>query len=187
MAWRRLLAGYLVDRFFAAYVASVLFLAPIAGFAFLANALGVLPTVGVTLLGLGLGTEIDLIAFVVSRYFGHRSFGQLYGYLLYGLRLRIHRRPISRRLRLRSAPKPFIRAVLHVIAVGGPAQKDNRDLAVAVEALRNVADTKTSTRITNHIPLAPEAGASVPAEQQMRDYRSTTGRPIRPPWVWPQR
>jgi MFS family permease len=76
----RLLSGYLVDRFFAAYVATVLFLAPIAGFAFLASAHGALPTIGVTLLGLGLGTEIDLIAFLVSRYFGQRSFGQLYGY-----------------------------------------------------------------------------------------------------------
>ena len=61
----RLLSGYLVDRVFAAYVASVLFLAPIAGFAFLASAHGALPTIGVTLLGLGLGTEIDLIAFLV--------------------------------------------------------------------------------------------------------------------------
>jgi MFS family permease len=76
----RLLAGYLVDRLFAAYVATVLFLAPIAGFALLATAHGALPTIGVTLLGLGLGTEIDLIAFLVSRYFGQRSFGQLYGY-----------------------------------------------------------------------------------------------------------
>jgi predicted MFS family arabinose efflux permease len=64
----RLLSGYLVDRFFAAYVATALFLAPIAGFVFLASAHGVLPTIGVTLLGLGLGTEIDLIAFLVSRY-----------------------------------------------------------------------------------------------------------------------
>src|SRR6202008_1657114 len=68
------------DRVFAAYVATVLFLAPIAGIAFLASAHGVLPTIGVTLLGLGLGTEIDLIAFLVSRYFGQLSFGQLYGY-----------------------------------------------------------------------------------------------------------
>jgi MFS family permease len=82
----RLLAGYLVDRFFAAYVATVLFLAPIVGFALLASASGLLPTFGVILLGLGLGTEIDLIAFLVSRYFGQRSFGQLYGYcfMLFG-------------------------------------------------------------------------------------------------------
>jgi predicted MFS family arabinose efflux permease len=76
----RLLSGYLVDRFFAAYVATVLFLAPIAGFALLAHPHSALPTIGVTLLGLGLGTEIDLIAFLVSRYFGQLSFGQLYGF-----------------------------------------------------------------------------------------------------------
>jgi MFS family permease len=31
-------------------------------------------------MGLGLGTEIDLIAFLTTRYFGQRAFGQLYGY-----------------------------------------------------------------------------------------------------------
>jgi MFS family permease len=83
----RLLAGYLVDRFYASHVATVLFLAPIAGFACLAAATGFLPTVGVVLLGLGLGTEIDLIAFLVSRYFGQRAFGQIYGYcfMVFGL------------------------------------------------------------------------------------------------------
>jgi MFS family permease len=83
----RLLAGYLVDRFFASHVATVLFLAPIAGFALLASAAGSWPTIGVILLGLGLGTEIDLIAFLVSRYLGQRAFGQIYGYcfMLFGL------------------------------------------------------------------------------------------------------
>jgi predicted MFS family arabinose efflux permease len=83
----RLLAGYLVDRFFAAHVASVLFLAPIAGFALLASAAGALPAFGVTLVGLGLGTEIDLIAFLTSRYLGQRAFGQIYGFcfMLFGL------------------------------------------------------------------------------------------------------
>ena len=76
----RLLAGYLVDRVFAPHVATIFFLAPIAGFALLATASGPLAATGVVLMGLGLGTEIDLIAFLVSRYFGQRSFGQLYGY-----------------------------------------------------------------------------------------------------------
>lgn len=76
----RLLAGWLVDRIYAPYVATVLFLAPIAGFLFLVTAAGPLPAFGVVLMGLGLGTEIDLIAFLVTRYFGQRSFGQLYGY-----------------------------------------------------------------------------------------------------------
>ena len=76
----RLLAGFLVDRIFAPYVATLFFLAPIAGFAFLASATGMLPAAGVVLMGMGLGTEIDLIAFLVTRYFGQRAFGQIYGY-----------------------------------------------------------------------------------------------------------
>ncbi|MFC4297691.1 hypothetical protein ACFO0J_06525 [Castellaniella hirudinis] len=32
------------------------------------------------LIGLGLGAEIDLIAFMQSRYFGHKAFGEIYGY-----------------------------------------------------------------------------------------------------------
>jgi predicted MFS family arabinose efflux permease len=81
----RLLAGYMVDRIFAPCVASAFFLAPIAGFVFLVSAAGPLPAVGVVLFGLGLGT--DLIAFLVSRYFGQRAFGELYGYffMVFGL------------------------------------------------------------------------------------------------------
>jgi len=76
----RLLAGYLVDRIFAPFVSTVFFLAPIAGFVLLSNASGAAPAVGVILLGLGLGTEIDMIAFLVSRYMGQRAFGEIYGY-----------------------------------------------------------------------------------------------------------
>ncbi len=38
-------------------------------------------------MGLGLGTEIDLIAFLITRYFGQRAFGQIYGYffMIFGL------------------------------------------------------------------------------------------------------
>jgi MFS family permease len=77
----RFVGGFLVDRIFAPYVAAAFFLAPIAGFVLLATATGPLPAIGVALMGLGQGTEIDLIAFLVSRYFGQKSFGQLYGWL----------------------------------------------------------------------------------------------------------
>jgi MFS family permease len=77
----RFVGGFLVDRIFAPYVAAGFFLAPIAGFLLLASGSGALPVFGVALMGLGIGTEIDLIAFLVSRYFGQRSFGQLYGWL----------------------------------------------------------------------------------------------------------
>jgi hypothetical protein len=54
----------------------------------------------------------------------------------------------------------------------GLPQSDDNDLAAAVEAQRNVADTKTSTGIANHVPISPESDACVPAAQQMCDYRS---------------
>jgi MFS family permease len=72
-------AGWLVDRVFAPYVATIVWLSPIAGVALL-EAGEPWPAVGVVLLGLGLGTEIDLIAFLNSRYLGQRRFGELYGY-----------------------------------------------------------------------------------------------------------
>jgi len=36
---------------------------------------------GTVLVGVGLGAEVDLIAFLLSRYLGMRSFGEIYGYL----------------------------------------------------------------------------------------------------------
>ena len=32
------------------------------------------------LIGLGLGSEVDIIAYLISRYFGLRSFGEIYGF-----------------------------------------------------------------------------------------------------------
>lgn len=77
----RLLSGYLIDRIFASYIAAVFWLAPIGGFALLVSGYGLLPGLGVVMIGLGLGTEVDLIAFMISRYLGIRSFGALYGLL----------------------------------------------------------------------------------------------------------
>jgi predicted MFS family arabinose efflux permease len=76
----RVLTGYLVDRVFAPYVAALFWCAPVAGFALLIGGSGMLPAVGVVLIGLGLGTEVDMLAFLNSRYMGQRAFGQLYGY-----------------------------------------------------------------------------------------------------------
>ena len=78
----RLLAGYLLDRIFAPYVAVAFFLAPLAGILLLL--LGSSPSVAAiatVLVGVGLGAEVDLMAFLLSRYFGMRAFGEIYGYL----------------------------------------------------------------------------------------------------------
>lgn len=78
----RLLSGYLVDRFFAPWVASFFFLLPCAGLTFLmTDAEGPLILFGLISLGLASGCEVDVIGFLTTRYFGLRRFGELYGYL----------------------------------------------------------------------------------------------------------
>jgi MFS family permease len=75
----RLLSGYLVDRIFAPYVAAFFFLLPCVGLYFLGSA--TFPILGIISIGLASGTEVDMIAFLTSRYFGLKRFGQLYGLL----------------------------------------------------------------------------------------------------------
>src|ERR1700759_3370855 len=75
----RLLSGYLVDRIFAPFVATFFFLLPCLGICLLDTALS--PVAGISSLGLASGTEIDMIGFLTSRYFGMKRFGQLYGFL----------------------------------------------------------------------------------------------------------
>jgi len=75
----RLLSGYLVDKIFAPYVAAFFFLLPSLGLYFLGSA--TYPILGIASIGLAAGTEVDMIAFLISRYFGLRRFGQLYGLL----------------------------------------------------------------------------------------------------------
>lgn len=78
----RLLSGYLLDRIFAPIVATVFFALPLIGIAILlATSDASLAIPAAILVGLGLGAEVDLIAFLQSRYLGLRSFGEIYGYL----------------------------------------------------------------------------------------------------------
>ncbi|MBK1613415.1 MFS transporter [Rubrivivax gelatinosus] len=78
----RFVAGYLLDRIFAPYVATFFFVIPLGGIALLLMAPGQMTaTIAVVMIGLGLGAEVDLIAYLVSRYLGMRSFGEIYGYL----------------------------------------------------------------------------------------------------------
>jgi cyanate permease len=74
-----LLAGFLLDRIHGPYVAAAFFLAPLMGIVLL-QASRQEAAVGTVLVGIGLGAEVDLIAFLLSRYLGMRSFGEIYGY-----------------------------------------------------------------------------------------------------------
>ncbi len=78
----RVLAGYCLDRFFGPYVAFCSILGAMIGLGLLISGLGgVAPIAGTILCGLGMGAEGDIVPYFVSRYFGLRSFGQIYGYL----------------------------------------------------------------------------------------------------------
>jgi MFS family permease len=73
-------SGYLLDRFFAPRVCAVLFGQSALGVALLASgASGPLGVLAGFMVGLALGAEVEVIAFLVSRYFGLRSFGLVYG------------------------------------------------------------------------------------------------------------
>jgi len=79
----RLIAGFLLDRFFAPRVAGLVFILPAVGVLLLMLDLphSMLILTAITL-GIGLGAEVDVMGYVVGRYFGMRSFGEIYGYLL---------------------------------------------------------------------------------------------------------
>jgi len=78
----RVCTGYLLDRFFAPRLAMCLFGAAACGIALLrTGAESGLLFPAVLLIGLGMGAEVDIIAYLVGRYFGLRAFGEIYGYV----------------------------------------------------------------------------------------------------------
>lgn len=80
----RLISGYCLDRIFGPYVATVFFLIAGTGIALIVSGVGGPPMafVGTICCGLGLGAEGDLIPYFISRYFGLKSFGTIYGFMI---------------------------------------------------------------------------------------------------------
>ena len=74
----RLLAGWLLDRFWAPAVAVALLTPPAIACLMLASHRW--PALAAVLIGLAGGAEFDLIAYLCLRYFGRRHFGQIYGW-----------------------------------------------------------------------------------------------------------
>jgi MFS family permease len=78
----RVFSGLFLDRFFGPYVAILLFSGVAVGISLLwAGVGGRLALLAAFLVGLGMGAEADIIAYLTGRYFGLRSFGEIYGYL----------------------------------------------------------------------------------------------------------
>lgn len=74
----RVLVGYVIDRLFAPFVAAALFIATAIGCALLFGGGVALAPAAAVLVGLSLGAEVDLIAYMTARYFGMRRYGFLY-------------------------------------------------------------------------------------------------------------
>ncbi|GGL16945.1 MFS transporter [Nocardia jinanensis] len=80
----RLVVGYLLDRFFAPFIGSILFALCGVGVALLisSTSTGVL-LLGAVLIGLALGAEGDVAAYMTSRYFPKHSYGRVLGFVYF--------------------------------------------------------------------------------------------------------
>lgn len=82
LVFGRVGCGYLMDQFFAPRVAALFFACVAIGAAILTTAHSTwISCVASLLVGLGIGAEVDIIAYLTTRYFGLRSFGELFGWL----------------------------------------------------------------------------------------------------------
>lgn len=76
----RVATGALIDRIFAPHVAAGLFaVAALGCFALLWGGIAVAPFAAIAI-GLAMGAEVDLIGYLVARYFGLRAYGAIYGW-----------------------------------------------------------------------------------------------------------
>jgi MFS family permease len=79
----RMLSGLALDRFYGPYVATFFFAIPLAGMTMLGLGVsGPLAVMAAVLLGLGIGAEGDIMAYLTSRYFGMAHYGVIYGTIL---------------------------------------------------------------------------------------------------------
>jgi MFS family permease len=83
----RLTTGYLIDHFRASHVGALVFLLPVVAVLLLLDGQGnaLAPALVAIMLGLTLGAEVDVIVYLTTRFFGLKSFGALYGGLLAAL------------------------------------------------------------------------------------------------------
>jgi MFS family permease len=85
----RVFAGFLMDHYFAPYVTAGFIVFGLAGGVILLamGAVGPWAFVAAALVGLATGSEISEIAYIIGRYFGQLSFGQIYGIMFAGFQL----------------------------------------------------------------------------------------------------
>ena len=76
----RLTTGLLLDRYFAPYIAALMLAVSGLGILALTTAsTGATALAGTALMGYGLGSEADVVPYLIARYFGRKHFAALYG------------------------------------------------------------------------------------------------------------
>jgi len=75
----RLVVGFAVDRIFAPWVAIAILMACIVGVLALAQFGTLVAVPAAFVIGFSVGAEVDLIGYLVARYFGIPAYGQIYG------------------------------------------------------------------------------------------------------------
>ena len=82
MLMARVLIGYIVDKLFAPMVAVAVFILVLAGVCLLIYGQHLsLYIIAAILMGVGIGTESDLMVFLTGRYFGLRHFGTIFSWV----------------------------------------------------------------------------------------------------------
>lgn len=77
----RVAGGAAADRFFAPYVLILISCAAVTGFALLAVSGAAYAAIAAVTIGFSLGAEADLMAYLVSRYFGREGYARAFGWL----------------------------------------------------------------------------------------------------------
>ncbi|MBA4354528.1 MAG: MFS transporter [Novosphingobium sp.] len=76
----RIAVGLLIDRFYAPHIAALFFTLPALALALLYWRTDMTTAIpAVIILGLAAGAEVDLLAYIVGRFFGLRAYGAIYG------------------------------------------------------------------------------------------------------------
>lgn len=77
----RAFAGFLMDRFFAPLVAVIILIFPVLGVILLAvDGSSTSALIAAICIGVAAGAELDVIAVLITRYFGNRAYGENYGW-----------------------------------------------------------------------------------------------------------
>jgi predicted MFS family arabinose efflux permease len=92
----RLLIGFLVDRFDARRIAFTFFSLSAVGLALLSAPLPIWAfIVAAIMLGLSLGAEVDMLAYLTSRYFGLKNFAQIFGAMFSAVMVAMSLSPVA--------------------------------------------------------------------------------------------